>query len=428
VGEHFEFFSNLFIDFFPMYNKFRTVSMILTIAMLTVPLLGILAANEMLGNNLTATDKWIALQKSALITGGIALLFALVPGLLFSFAAASDADMPDLLVAALRDTRESVLRADAFRSFLFVLVAAAVLWGVIKGKLKTVPAIALLGVLIVTDLWTVDKRYLNDSSFKPKGVNTAQPTPVDLDILKDKSLDFRVMNASVSTFNDATTSFFHKSIGGYHGAKMKRYQELIERYIGKGNMAVLNMLNTKYFIVPNKETGQPVKQTNPGALGNAWPVGRIKWVDNADAEIAALGEFNPASEAVVDKRYQPALEGFTARYDSTASIKLVGYEPNHLVYGYHSQIPQLIVFSEIFYDKGWDAYIDGELTPHIRANYVLRAMAVPAGKHEIVFKFEPASYARGEKIALASSIGIVLLILGVAAKECLNCRKKNEEV
>jgi hypothetical protein len=423
-GEHFAFFSNLFIDYFPLYNKFRTVSMILTIAMLTVPLLGILAVSEMLGNNLAAADKWKALQKAALITGGIALIFVLAPGLFFSFAAASDTDLPDWLVLALRDTRESVLRADAFRSFLFVLVAAAVLWSVIKGKLKSAPAIAFMGALIVIDLWTVDKRYLNDSSFKPKGVNTAQPTPVDLDILQDKTPDYRVLNLSVDPFNDATTSFFHKSIGGYHGAKMKRYQELIERYIGKGNMTVLNMLNTKYFIVANKETGQPMKQTNPGALGNAWPVRHIKWVDNADAEIAALGEFDPSSEAVVDKRYQPTLEGFIARDDSTASINLVSYEPNHLVYEYHSQIPQLIVFSEIFYDKGWNAYIDGELTSHIRADYVLRAMAVPAGKHGIEFKFEPVSYVRGEKIALVSSIGVVLLILGVAAKGYLDCRKK----
>ncbi|MDR1172179.1 MAG: hypothetical protein LBL24_06980 [Bacteroidales bacterium] len=422
-GQHFGFLSNLFIDYFPMYDKFRTVSMILTIAMLTVPLLGILAVNEMLGSNLTVADKLKALRKSTLITGIIALLFALAPGLFFSFEAASDANYQEWIIP-LRDTREWALRTDAFRSFVFVLGTAAVLWLTMKGKLKPAPAIALLTALIVIDLWTVDKRYLNDSSFKPKGVNTAQPTPVDLDILQDKDPNYRVLNLSVDPFNDATTSFFHKSIGGYHGAKMKRYQELIERYIGKGNMAVLNMLNTKYFIVAGKETGQLMKQANPGALGNAWPAGNIKWVDNADAEIAALGEFDPSSEAVVDKRYQPALEGFIARDDSTASINLVSYEPNHLVYEYHSQIPQLIVFSEIFYDKGWNAYIDGELTPHIRADYVLRAMAVPAGKHEIVFRFEPVNYARGEKIALASSVGVVLLILGVAAKEYLGYRKK----
>ncbi len=438
-GKHFGFLSNLFIDFFPMYNKFRTVSMTLTIAMLTVPLLGMLAVNEMLGNNLTTIDKKKALQKSTVIVGGIALLFALLPGLFFSFDAASDANYPDWLVATLRDTREWLLRNDAIRSLFFVAGTAAVLWFSTVGKLKFTPAVMIIAALIVIDLWSVDKRYLNDHSFFPKqrGINTAHQSPADQDILLDKSLDYRVLNLSVDPFNDASTSFFHKSLGGYHGAKMERYQELISSqlhpeirnlltqkteqgmYSKLQSCVALNMLNTKYIIDTQQK---PI--ANPGALGNAWPVGHIKWADNADAEIAALGGLNPSSEAVVDKRYQPALEGFIARYDSTASIKLVSYEPNHLVYEYHSQIPQLIVFSEIFYDKGWNAYIDGELTPHICADYVLRAMAVPAGKHEIVFKFEPVSYARGEKIALASSIGIVLLILGVAAKGYLDYRKK----
>ena len=207
---------------------------------------------------------------------------------------------------------------------------------------------------------------------------------------------------------------------------MKRYQELIEHHIVKGNMKVLNMLNTKYFILADKENGIPMKHTNPDALGNAWPVEHIQWVDNSDAEIAALTGFDPASDAVIDKRYQSVLEGFSAQYDSTASIKLVGYEPNHLVYEYQSQLPQMVVFSEIYYSKGWNAYIDGELTPHIRANYVLRAMAVPTGKHEVVFKFEPLTYARGEGIALASSIGIVLLVLGVVVKEYLNFHEKKK--
>ena len=421
-GKYFGFLSNLFIDYFPMYNKFRTVSMILTIAMLTVPLLGMLAVKEMLGNNMTAIDKKKVLQKSFLITGGIALFFAVAPGLFFSFEAASDADYPDWLVISLRDTREWVLRGGAFRSLMFVTGAAAVLWFNVSGKLKFAPAIAIMTGLIVADLWTVDVRYLNNTAFKPKGVNVAQPSPADLDILQDKSLNYRVLNTTVNPFSDATTSFFHQSIGGYHGAKMKRYQELIEHHISKGNMTVLNMLNTKYFIVADQEANQPVKQTNPEALGNAWPVEQIRWVDDADAEIAALRGFNPAREAIVDIRYQPTLEGFTVQSDSTASVRLAGYEPNHLVYEYHSQLPQMIVFSEIFYDKGWNAYIDGKLTPHIRANYVLRAMAVPAGQHDIVFRFESASYVRGEKIALFSSIGIVLLILGVVAIELRKIR------
>jgi len=417
-GKHFEFLSNLFIDYFPMYNKFRTVSMILTIAMLTVPLLGILAVNEMLSKNMTTHDKKKVLQKSFIITGGIALFFAVAPGLFLSFEAASDAEYPDWLVIALRDTREWILRYGAFRSLLFFTGVAGVLWFMVREKLKSAPAIALLTGLIIIDLWTVDLRYLNNSAFRPKGVNTAQPSPVDLEILQDKS-SYRVLNftATFGPFNDGTTSFFHQSIGGYHGAKMKRYQELIEHHISRYNMDVLSMLNTKYFIIPDRETGQPFKQTNPDALGNAWPVEQIRWVNNADEEIEALNDFDPASEAVIDKRYQPVLEGFSAQSDSTASIELINYEPNHLVYEYQSQLPQMVVFSEIFFSKGWNAYIDGKPAPHIRANYVLRAMAVPAGKHEIVFKFEPASYARGERIALFSSIGIVLLILGVVTIE-----------
>jgi hypothetical protein len=427
-GRHFDFLSNLFIDFFPMYNKFRTVSMILTVAMLAVPLLGVLALNEMFGNNLTVACKKKALQKSFIITGAIALLFVLLPGLFFSFEAESDAGYAERfewLLIALRDTREWMLRSDAFRSLLFVTAAAATLLFSILGKLKYPISVAILTALIVTDLWSVDRRYINERNFFPKqkNINVAKPSTADLDILQDKSY-YRVMNTTVNTFSDASTSFFHKSIGGYHGAKMKRYQELIERHIGKGNMAVLNMLNVKYFIVVDRETGLPVKRINPDALGNAWPVEHVRWVDNADAEIDALSDFDPAREAVADKRYRPAIEGFEARRDTTASINLTGYEPNRLVYGYRSQMPQMIVFSEIFYDKGWNAYIDGKQAPYLRADYVLRAMPVPAGEHEIEFRFEPATYSMGEKIALASSIGIILMILGVAANEIFAFVKK----
>ncbi len=436
-GMYFPMLSNLFIDYFPMYNKFRTVSMVLVIAIFTIPLLGILGVNELLGNNLTTIDKQKALKKSFFITGGIALFFVLFPGLLFSFDSPWDAQMnyPDWLIAALHDTREAVLRNDSFRSLLFVVAAAVVLWFTVRGKLKVKPACALLAALILVDLWVVDKRYLdNDRFIKAKSANVAQPTPADLAILEDKDPDYRVLNLTVSTFNDATTSYFHKSLGGYHGAKMKRYQELIEHRLSPEistiytnmqaikteddvkklfrNCPAINMLNTRYVIY-NKDQ-RPI--SNPDALGNAWIVPGIRWVDNADAEMAALSNFNPAKEAIVDKRFQPELEGFTVHFDSSASISLASYEPNHLVYEYHSQQPQMVVFSEIFYDKGWNAYVDGTLTPHVRADYVLRAMVVPAGKHEVVFKFEPKSYARGEKIALASSIATVLLILGVIGK------------
>jgi hypothetical protein len=413
--------------------------MILVIAELVVPLLGILALKEMFGNELTLDDKQKALKNSFFIAGGVALFFALFSGLFFDFSAPGDSGYPDWLIVALHDTRHHLLRADAFRTLFFVAAAAAVLWFSLKGKLKIHAVYALLIALIVADLWLVNKRFVNDADFDhPKRANTVAASPADQAILQDNPLNDRVLNLAVDPFSDATTSFFHQSVGGYHGAKMKRYQELIEHRLGpelnmlyqaktEDDLALLfrdspalNMLNTKYLIYHRSQA--PIINTD--ALGNAWTVEHIRWVDNADAEIAALNGFDPAREAIVDIRYQPALEGFSAQRDSTASIGLVGYEPNHLIYEYQSQLPQMIVFSEIFYSKGWEAYINGELTPHVRVNYVLRGMAVPAGKHEIVFKFNPKNYARGEKIALASSIGIVLMVLGVAAMEYFDSQKR----
>ena len=420
-GKYFGFFSNLFIDYFPLYNKFRTVSMILVIPMVTVPLMGILAASEIMGNNLRVEEKTKALKNSFFIAGGVALFFALFPGLLFSFEGIRDAaDYPEWILVPLYNTREWALRSDAFRSLIFVTAAATILWCMVKNKLKYTAVIAILTTLIVVDLWTVGKRYLNDSHFSAQGVNYApQPTQTDREILRDQSLNYRVMNLAANTFNDATTSFFHKSIGGYHGAKMKRYQEMIERHIGRGNMDVLNMLNTKYFIIADRETGITSHQTNNEALGNAWTVSEIRWVDSADEEIEALFSFEPEREAVIDRRFYQMLDGFSAQHDSTATIELTAYQPNHLTYEFYSQSPQMIVFSEIFYSRGWNAYINGEPKPHIRANYILRAMVAPAGKHEIEFKFEPDNYVKGERIALISSISILLLAIGVFAKELI---------
>lgn len=435
-GKHCSFLSNMFIDYFPMYNKFRTVSMILVIAEFTVPLLGILALKEIFGDNLTRIDKQKALKNSFFITGGIALFLMLFSGLFFSFTGPGDAQLSsmgylDWMIAALPDTREELLRHDALRSLLFVAAAAVVLWFTIRGNLKMKAACACFAALILVDLWTVDKRFLNDSNFeRTKKANTVQPSQADLAVLQDKSLDYRVLNIGADTFNEAVTAVFHKSLGGYHGAKMKRYQELIEHRLTPeinafianlqsaktdGDISkifrkcpAINMLNTKYVIY---NPSQP-PLSNPDALGNAWPVSDIEWVDNANAEIAAMTDFDPAKTVIIDKRYQSVLGDFTTTHDSTAVIRLTGYEPNHLTYEYLSEKPQLVVFAEIFYDKGWKAYIDGQLTPHVRADYVLRALAVPVGEHQVVFKFEPKSYVLGERISLASSIAIILLILG----------------
>ena len=257
------------------------------------------------------------------------------------------------------------------------------------------------------------KRYLNDSFFVPQGKaeKPFEPSQADLQILTDTTY-YRVMNTTVSTFNDASTSYFHKSIGGYHGAKLKRYQELIEAQISKGNMKTLDMLNMKYVIQQDKE-GQPFVVPNPEAMGNAWFVNDYRFVANADSELNAITGLNPRTTAIIDERFKDELKGWKITADSAAAIKLTSYAPDQLAYHYTANGEQLAVFSDIYYPAGWNAYIDGKLMPHIRVNYVLRAMKVPSGTHDIVFKFEPTVYHNGERIALAGSS--LLLILGALA-------------
>jgi hypothetical protein len=274
---------------------------------------------------------------------------------------------------------------------------------------------SVLTLFIIADMWTVNRRYLNNESFVRKSVDAVpfQPTTADQIIMKDKDPNFRVFNQTVGNpFADASTSYFHKSLGGYHGAKLRRYQELIDMHLAKGNMNVYNMLNTKYFIVPDPQGGQPQMQINMEALGNAWFVNNARMVNNADEEINALTDFVPTETAVFDKRFENLVKGHIISKDTLATISLTDYKPNHLTYKSQTNSEQLAVFSEIYYDKGWNAYIDGKPAPYFRANYVLRAMIVPAGNHTIEFKFEPKVYATGEKIAYASSILLVLLALG----------------
>ncbi len=280
-------------------------------------------------------------------------------------------------------------------------------------------AVLSIAGLMLVDMWIVNKRYINNSNFisASKAKQVFPPTEANLAIMQDKSLGYRVMNTSVSTFNDASTSYFHHSIGGYHGAKLKRYQELIENQISKNNMAVLDMLNTKYFIMPGNEGGGPVVQQNPGAMGAAWFVKEYKIVPDADSEITSLTGFNPAQTAFVDQRFQSQLNGLQINFDSTGTIKLVSYKANDLVYETKAASEQLAVLSEIYYDKGWNAYLDGQLVPHMRVNYVLRAIRVPAGNHKIEFKFEPTVYITGERIALVGSLVLLVLFVAVSFKE-----------
>jgi len=353
--------------------------------------------------------------------GGICLLFTLVPGLFFDFSSSVDENFKqyDWLLAAIRDDRASALRSDAFRSLFFIVATGALLWFALKDKIKFQVAVLGIAGLMLVDMWVVNKRYLNNDNFTSAGrvKQPFQPSNADQMILQDTNLGYRVMNTSLSTFNDASTSYFHNSIGGYHGAKLKRYQELIENQISKNNMAVLDMLNTKYFILQSQEGGGPMAQQNPGALGAAWFVKEYKMVANADSELAALTGFVPSQTAIIDERFKEQVNGLNINFDSTASIKLVDYRANNLVYETKTSSDQLAVLSEIYYDKGWNAYLDGQLVPHMRVNYVLRAIKVPAGTHKIEFKFEPAVYRNGERIALAGSIILILLFAGIGFRE-----------
>jgi Bacterial membrane protein YfhO len=417
-GNNFMWFTELFLDYFPGYNKFRTVSMILIIAELTIPLMAILLLKKIIDEDY---DKKLLLKQfkySFYIVGGICLFFALLPGAFFSFTSEGDQRYIQggmtVLVEALQVDRKALLQQDALRSLIFVFLGAGTLWFFIQKKIKLSYFYLIIGFLILVDLWTVDKRYLNNDDFvsKRKADVPFTPTKADEMILEDQDPNFRVLNLTVNTFNDASTSYFHKSIGGYHGAKMKRYQELIDFQISKNNMAVLNMLNTKYFIVPTEDQ-QPFPRKNPDALGNVWFVDSYNVVENADEEIKALTNFNPKKESIIDKRWESQFESFSFMSDSTRKIELVEYKPNHLTYSSNSKTEQMAVFSEIFYDKGWNAYVDGELYPHFRCNYVLRGMIVPRGKHTIEYKFEPKSYYLGNKISLASSILLIIAALGV---------------
>ena len=403
-GKNFSLLTDFFFDHVLYYNKFRAVTFILILTQMCFPALGILALKEYFNS----TQKQEQLKKSllyALATVGGLLFILVVSASMIDFSAPVDKQLPDWLIEPLHSDRESIMRNDALRSLFFVLASFAGLWFMLSKKIKEMQVIGLLAALILIDLWTVDKRYLNDKDFvSKKKQQEFVPTAADQQILQDPALNYRVFNTTVSPFNDATTSYFHKSIGGYSAAKVRRYQDLIEKQIGNQNMQVFNMLNTRYFIV-NDNNRQPMAQFNPGAIGNAWFVPKYTLVEGADAEMASLNVdtlgngFNPRVEAFADKKFSNYLQGFTPQFDSTAAITLTDYKPNHLTYKSKALSEQLAIFAEVYYDKGWNAYVDGKPVEYIRANYVLRAMRVPVGDHTIEFKFEPTTYAKGENIA-----------------------------
>lgn len=431
--------TDFFIDYVPLYDKFRAVSSILVIAEFTIPLFAMMALKEIVARPEIWKEQLKAVCISLGLTAGLSLLFAVMPHLFFG-SYLSQMELSALqnglpaehlapVLVNLEEMRTAVFTADAWRSFFVILAGVAVLW-LYAGlhKIKAMTMVAALAVICLVDMWGVNKRYLYDGQFVAKGSEMKPfltPSETDKLILADKTLDFRVLNLSGNTFNENETSYWHKSIGGYHAAKLRRYQEMIEMHIqgemgrlfkeipaaggdmnkvGGNHFPVLNMLNTRYFIFP-LEGGKKFPLLNPYALGNAWFVGKVDYVDNANEEIESLHQVNPAQTAVVDRRFAGVVKQ-TEGADTTATVVLTSYKPNELIYEVGSQKGGTVVFSEIYY-PGWRSYVDGEEVAHGRANYILRAMNVPAGKHEVKFVFDPQSLHITEAIAFGA-LGLLL--------------------
>jgi len=426
-GKNFPYISDLFFDYFPLYNKFRAVESILAVVGLMVPILALLAVKEAQEGNLDQKTLVKKLTWSAGITGGFALIVALVPTLFFSFKTANHAEIVQALTQnlqnnaglaqkianALVEDRISIGRADAIRSFLFIAVGFGIVWAFITKKMNMQLAFSLLTLAVLFDMWQVDRRYLNNKNFESKSTlsNYFQPRDVDNFIMADKDPNFRVYDQSINTFSDASISTFHKTVGGYHAAKLKRYDELIQNQFTKSiNQDVLDMLNTKYIITQDPQNGSYKMQRNATACGNAWFVQGVQFAKNADEEMKAISSFDAKKEAIVDESYKNLIDNKRLGTGQEGFIKLTNYNPDHLTYEYSSAKDVIAVFSEIYYNKGWKMYIDGVEKPYFRADYVLRAAQLEAGNHKLEFIFHPTSYYTGEKISLAGSI---LLLAGL---------------
>jgi len=412
MGKHFAVLNQLVFDYLPLYNKFRAPSSILTITAMLVPILSALALSEFFKSDVRSRLVRKGLIWSYAGVGGVLLLLAFAGSGLFDFTNAGDARYAQAgIMDALIATRKALFRADAFRSFALVTVAAAILWSVHKQWLKKVWAAALLvGIAMLIDLWGVDRRYIAPDDFVPKRQveNVFTPDAADKEIMQDKSLHYRVHDLTADPFNNSKRAYFHHMIGGYHAAKLQRYQDIIDRYLSKNDQVILNMLNAKYFILPD-EDGNPVVQPNPRALGNAWFVEEIRMADSADEEIEKLANFDPAADAIVHREFEHLVKGFDPIKGGT--IELTEYAPDRLKYVANCKGDQLAIFSEVWYgpDKGWHAYIDGQPAELFRADYILRALNVPNGQHEIEMVFRPAKY---YTLKTVSTIVSLLLICG----------------
>ena len=458
-GKNFMPLTDFFIDYVPLYNKFRAVSSILVIAEFTIPLLAIFALKRLLEEPEILKQEKKPLGISLLLTAGIALLLAIAPGSIGSgYVPAQEAQMlqnavnqqmipanelSDIL-ANLGEMRAELVSSDALRSFIIIGIGCSLLWLYASGKLRSSLTIAGITILCLADMWGVNKRYLNDAQFVPHSIRTETFTKTNTDelILQDTSLDYRVLNFATSTFDDNNTSYWHKSVGGYHPAKLRRYQEMIEHHISPEMQAayktiataggemdsvdankfrVLNMLNTKYFIFPAGQQRQTVPILNPHAYGNAWFVNKVQYVNNANEEIDALDSIIPTETAVVDARFKDVLKGATESYkDSLSSICLTSYAPNRLTYETNNAQDGIAVFSEIYYPDGWHVTIDGQPAELARADYILRTMYVPAGQHTIEMRFDPTSLHVTEGIAYGA---LALLVIGIIVAVLIAKRK-----
>ena len=454
-GHNFMGFTNFFLDYIPMYAKFRTVASILVIAEFTIPLLAALALKKMVDEPEVLTKQMKFVYISLALTAGVALLIALFPGMMEPFVSdqerqmitsiqGMDGNTANTILANIAAMREAMVSADAWRSVIVILIGFSLLFLYKMKKLRADYMVICMAVLCLVDMWQVDKRYLNDEMFVPKSERDMphQATSTDLAIMKDKSLDYRVLNLASNTFNENETSFFHKSIGGYHPAKLRRYQEMIDAYIApemqaamqaiaakNGNMQevdgakvfpVLNMLNTKYFILP-LQGGATMPLQNIYAQGNGWFVDKINYVADANAEYSGVGKIDVRHEAVADKKFESVL-GQAQSNDSTAIVKLVKYEPNNLQYTIESKKGGVVVFAEIYY-PGWTATIDGQSAELGRVNYILRALNVKAGKHTVVLDFHPTSISTTETIAY---IAIVILLLAIIGAGYMKFKNRKE--
>ena len=458
-GKNFMPLTDFFIDYVPLYNKFRAVSSILVIAEFTIPLLAIFALKRLLEEPEILKQEKKPLGISLLLTAGIALLLAVAPGSIGSgYVPAQEAQMLQNAVnqqmipanelsgilANLGEMRAELVSSDALRSFIIIGIGCSLLWLYASGKLRSSLTIAGITILCLADMWGVNKRYLNDAQFVPHSIRTETFTKTNTDelILQDTSLDYRVLNFATSTFDDNNTSYWHKSVGGYHPAKLRRYQEMIEHHISPEMQAaykaiataggemdsvdankfrILNMLNTKYFIFPAGQQRQTVPILNPHAYGNAWFVNKVQYVNNANEEIDALDSIIPTETAVVDARFKDVLKGTTESYkDSLSSIRLTSYTPNRLTYETNNAQDGIAVFSEIYYPDGWHVTIDGQPAELARADYILRTMYVPAGQHTIEMRFDPTSLHVTEGIAYGA---LALLVIGIIVAVLIAKRK-----